>query len=538
MQRGSGYVRPHLGHDRTLGRFRATMGLVTAMAVLTCGAIEVESAHAGTYVMRNCSVPGHPNAPLRPWTTDRGLNTTVAESCAGGGGVSFGFPGTHEMSMGYGSAVGVARPANGPQSEIRLIKASLWYTARLAGPGPGVNVYAYENHGSDTHAPWLVTGQPGAESLSFEQQLSPTTVRYSVAITCGPALGPVTDAVCVPEHETPFEVRGMEVTLSEDTPPSVLPLRGTLSAGGVQSGVRDLTYAASDPQSGLATVEVMLGDTVATRHDLAARCSYSDFTACPATDDGTLEVDTRSVPNGSYQLALRVRDAAGNERMVRGERLVDVVNQPTPVAEAPYAIAAKFKGSSRTTLTVPYGRRASLQGTLRHGSEPVAAGVPIDVLERADRRGAREKRTRTIVTKAGGAFSLGLATTRRSRVVRLAFGSTGAARVVSKALRLRVRAASRLRASLHGRVIRFSGTVLSRPISKRGKRVRMEGRSPGSAWTPFRNLRTDKAGRFSGTYRLRVRRPGVRLKIRAVVPTEAGYGYVSSPSPAVTLRVR
>ncbi len=51
----------------------------------------------------------------------------------------------------------------------------------------------------------------------------------------------------------------MEVTLSEDMPPSVLPPAGTLLSDGPQSGVRTLTYAASDPQSGLAKVEVLLG---------------------------------------------------------------------------------------------------------------------------------------------------------------------------------------------------------------------------------------------------------------------------------------
>jgi hypothetical protein len=66
----------------------------------------------------------------------------------------------------------------------------------------------------------------------------------------------------------------------------------------------------------------------------------------------------------------------------------------------------------------------------------------------------------------------------------------------------------------------------------------MEGRSPGSAWTVFKELRTDRQGRFSGRYRLRVRRPGVVLKIRAVVPREDGYGYLGSHSRAVSLRVR
>ena len=75
-------------------------------------------------------------------------------------------------------------------------------------------------------------------------------------------------------------------------------------------------------------------------------------------------------------------------------------------------------------------------------------------------------------------------------------------------------------------------------MPKGGKRVQMEGRSPGSAWTAFKDVRTDEKGRFSGTYRLRVRRPGVLLRIRAVVPSETGYGYIGSRSRAVSLRVR
>ncbi len=51
-------------------------------------------------------------------------------------------------------------------------------------------------------------------------------------------------------------------------------------------------------------------------------------------------------------------------------------------------------------------------------------------------------------------------------------------------------------------------------------------------------MRTNRKGGFSGTYRLRVRRPGVALKIRAIVPSENGYGYLGSRSRAVILRVR
>jgi hypothetical protein len=143
-----------------------------------------------------------------------------------------------------------------------------------------------------------------------------------------------------------------------------------------------------------------------------------------------------------------------------------------------------------------------------------------------------------VKTKADGSFSAALVTTRPSRTVRLAYRPSADSQVVSRILKLRVRAGSRVRASLRGRMVRFSGRVLSRPVPRAGKRVVMEGRSPGSAWTVFETLRTDRNGRFSGTYRLRVRRPGVTLRIRAVVPREDGYDYLGSRSRAVSFRVR
>ncbi len=534
-----GVGRLRYGHDDNSGRRRSTLALVAGIAVLVQGVLCASLARAGTYVLRSCSVPGYPDAPLGPWRADGRPNVPAVDDCANGGGLSFSFTGTHELSPGLGPGIEIALPYSGPQSEIKLVKASMWYAARLAGPGQELSIVANRDLSNDTHPPWVVTGSPGAENLSFEQDLSPTRIRrYTVSMNCGPPLGPFAPEPCVSDHAIPFVIRGMELTLNEDIPPTVVTPYGTILAGGPQSGVRNLSYAASDAQSGLAKVEVLLGDTVVKSHDLTPRCFYVDLTVCPASDDGTLEVDTRGVPNGSYALAVRVRDAAGNVRLVPGDRAVDVANTLPAERVLPYAIDAKFKDSSRATLTVPYGRRTSIRGRLLQGSHPVGAGRPIEVLERADRRGAHEKRTRTVMTKADGSFSIGIATSRPSRLVRLAYHPHNANRTVSRALRLRVRAASRVRATLRGRLVRFSGRVLSGPLPRGGKRVQMEGRSPGSAWTTFKRLRTDKSGRFSGLYRLRVRRPGVMLKIRAVVPSERGYGFITARSRDVTLRVR
>ena len=524
---------------------RASKTIALAVGVVLTGAIGVQPAHAGTYVMRNCNVPGHGYSASHPWqqTGNRVPNVALVDACATGGGWGVTIGGSREMGGGYSAGINIQKPT-GSRSQIKFVKLVLWYAARLAGSGQPLHFYSGDVRSDGVFHPGLYNVPPGSENLMAEQQLSPETKGVQIGIKCGPD-GVVSPEPCVPAHDVPLLIRGMEVTLSEDVPPLVLPLAGTLIAAGPQGGIRTLTFSASDAQSGLLKIDVFLGETLVASHDLTPRCSYSDFTVCPASDDGTLQIDTRAVANGAHRLAVRVLDAAGNERMVYGDSAVQVVNEPSlaPLTKVPtptptYALSAHFKGSSRATLTVPYARRVSVTGRLTQGSQPIDAGTVIELLERRDRRGAREVRRARVKTKADGSFSAVVTTRRPSRRIRLAFRPAGGSRIVSRTLKLRVRAASRVRASLRGSVVRFSGRVLSGPIPKAGKRVLMEGRAPGSAWTAFKSLRTDRKGRFSGAYRLRVRRPGVTLKIRAVVRSEGGYGYLSSRSRAVTLRVR
>jgi len=514
-----------------LRRRRGQFGLAATITVLLLGVLAAESARAGTYVMRNCNVPGYPHALIGPWVTfpkPGALSpVTVMDACATGGGVSF-ITDTGSVPSGGEAGISLSKPS-GPRSQITFVKAVVWYAARLGG---GPLLVVARDWAGGTRRQLLNTGPPGSENLMAELPLGPSTVSVDFYVWCDI----VTDLPCAPVPTVPLLIRGIEVTLTEDVPPIVLQPAGTLLEGGPQSDVRTLMYAASDAQSGLAKVEVRLGDTVVARRDLTPRCHYSDLTVCPATHDETLQIDTRGVPNGFHRLALRVQDAAGNERVADVVEPIEVANAPATTAST-FELAVKFKGSSRTTLTVPYGRRVSLRGVLTHESQP-SAGAQIEVLKKLHRPGAREVSAGRAVSNADGSFSLALPTTRPSRTLRLMYRPVGGGEVLSRALKLRVRAALRVRASLRGRTVRFSGTVLSGPIPKRGKRVLMEGRSPGSAWTKFRTLRTDRKGRFLGTFRLRVRRPGVALKVRAVVPNETGYGYVTARSRAVTMRVR
>ena len=171
----------------------------------------------------------------------------------------------------------------------------------------------------------------------------------------------------------------MELTLREDVAPVVASPTGNLLDAGVQTGVRALTYAASDSQSGISKVEALLGETVVASRDVTAQCSYSDFTVCPDAQSETLQIDTRAVANGPHRLAMRVRDAAGNERLTHVETPVHVFNEAAPTAGSTesdavqvYGLSASFKGTSRSTLTVPYGQRVVVRGRLTQNLQPVA----------------------------------------------------------------------------------------------------------------------------------------------------------------------
>lgn len=556
---GTGYGSPRSRHSaRTCAAridnaqappFTRRVAHAAALAIVLTlsGAIGIQKASAGTYVMRNCNVPGYGSSSMQPWQSLSQPDdaVSVADACATGEGVKFVLGGSRPWGGHQGASVALLKPT-GLRSEIRFVKFVLWYAARLSGSGQSINFFTFHVDSAYAIHPGLFNPPPGSENVVAEQQVGPDTTDFRVGVECR-TLGvpPAADPPCAPANSVPLLVRGMEVTLREDVPPVILPPGGTLLSAGSQSGIRTLTYSASDPQSGLIKVDALLGDTVVGSHDLSPRCPGSDFTVCPASESGAFQVDTRAVANGSHPLTIRVKDAAGNQRVIHGEGAVEVANppgltqSPTTAGSVPtYALSARFKGRSSRTLTVPYGGRVSVSGYLTAGSAPVAAGTLLTIFEKRDRRGAREVPRARVKTKVDGSFVARLVTTRPSRTIRLVYRPAEGNQVTSRALKLRVRAGSRVRASLRGRILRFSGRVLSAPLPKAGKRVVMEGRSPGSAWTPFKRLRTDRKGRFSGTYRLRVRRPGVRLKVRAVVPSQAGYGYLGSRSRTVTLRVR
>jgi|GEM_PF-2109912 len=527
-------------HDRDP---RGVAVLATILVLAGASLASPSRASAGTYVMRNCSVPGAPSAVAGPWRATATQTLNAVDACGTGGGLGFTFFGIdHHMPVWSRSTLILERPTDGPQAAISIGEMRLWVATRLASPGnlsarvstlpiaSGTTIIRIDAPGS---------GVPTIYSLAPSPELADGVGVVVECIEQHLARNAASGMDCYPSHDTPLLLVGSEITLSEAVAPTA-SLGEPLRDDGPQAGLRSLSYVASDAESGVASVELLLGDAVVATNDLRPRCAHADFAACPVRDEGSLSFDTRAVPHGDHQLRIRVRDAAGNEHVVARETPLHVAD---PDASSPTStrgqrrVTAGFAGSSRSTLTVPYGRRITIRGRVVDAANNGVADARVDVLERASGQRAPEVAAGSALTRADGTYSYELAGNSPPREVRVVH-TADANTVASTSLTLRVKAAARLHASLRGTAIRFSGRVLTRPLPQAGKLVRLEGRAPGFRWSRFATIRSDRLGRFSGRYRLPVRRPGVRLQIRVDVPAERGYAYLGYRGPPVTLRVR
>lgn len=306
------------------------------------------------------------------------------------------------------------------------------------------------------------------------------------------------------------------------------------------------TYTANDPQSGVAHVSVFVGKTEAGAVDFAAQCEFAALAACPVSRSGSIAVDTRKLADGIYPVSLRVSDAAGNEQTIQAVSAIQIRNVTPPalpeagsvLASSGVQLSVAFAASRRPTLTVGYGRRVVVRGRLVRDDGVGVPGAQIEVEQTPTLSGAQVLRG-AVVTASDGTFAFTAPRGATSRVLTFAYGANpGGATAVSQRLRLRVKASATLRIALKGSVVRYRGRVLSKPLPRSGKLVELQGRAPGSAWTTFARHRTNRRGDFSGRYRLRIRRPGVRLNFRVRVPAERAYPFVAHAGRVVTRIVR
>ncbi len=518
-------------------RRRAWRATTAAVAVLAAGLLATEPSVAGTYVMRTCNVPGYAAAPIGPWSSKPTPDVAMVDGCVADRGLSFELSVSRNMTYPSTASLDLAVPAD---RATAIERVRVWASTRLSATA---GLLSAEIRATQVSGAVNLGGLGDVAEVVNEVPIPERSTAVQLMLRCRGSDRPAIRALeyCVANEAAPLRIHGIEATIREDVPPTGSATGGSLLGDKLVSALRTLDYSTADQESGVARIEALLGGTIVAARDLGSRCAYADFAACPRSDRDTLVVDTRGVVDGRHALTLRTIDAAGNRH---DESLGSIDVQNGSAAEPGGGIGlgaaglaqltAGFGGSLRPALIVPFGRRVAVRGRLTSSSGAAIARAQVDVFQRSTLAGANEVASGQAQTRADGRFTFKLAPRRPSRTVRLAYGAIAS----SPLLNIRVRAGASLKATLHGTVVRYSGRVLSRPLPRGGKLVRLEGRAPGFAWTKFATLRSDRLGRFAGRYRLRARRPGVRVQIRVRVPVERGYPYLTFTGRQVTLRVR
>ncbi len=479
----------------------------------------------GVYKLYTCNAPGRVSSTssTAPWTARLdGLHTYFYDDCRFGGsfGIGLNLPTMRRESS---AMLALERPAAGPKAAIGIVRYKTWITAELWGSGSP----AFVDQGG-------AFGPPGGSNPDASPWLSAPLSLSNAGIYIRLKCSGGAPSDCTLGSAKPLQVRGVEADLYEDVPPLVEFESGTLLDGTSTDPHRTLSYSATDQESGVARIELLIGDRVVGTHDLDASgetCPHTDLSACPSRYAGDFVVGSAAIPPGDHSVSLRVSDAAGNRRVVTSPTRVRSGSTSSP-ASTPSAstgalpqLIASFK-NSLSKYTTSFGKAARVRGRLVDAGGNALARARIRIREKPD-RGGTGARKRFVITDPEGKFSYIASGRQSSRALQLDYlGIPGSERpVATKRLHLSVRTASSFSVSLRGVRVQYWGRVLARPIPKGGKRVYVQGRATGGRWKRFAMRATDSSGRFSGRYRLRVYRPGVRLQFRLELPRQPGYAF-------------
>jgi hypothetical protein len=268
-------------------------------------------------------------------------------------------------------------------------------------------------------------------------------------------------------------------------------------------------------------------------------------------------------PDGPYEFRATGYDAAGNSasNLAGGGAPLTLHNPVKRVARLAFGFGgaqglvlprcARSDGSRRchravihsfarrpVTRAVPCCHGSVVGGRLADPAGQPLAGQTIEVVETFAGGARRRTRATPVTTDPDGYFRARLGPG-PSRTVSVEFAGTHRlTRAAGRSLRLRVRAAVRLRVStsrvlVGGAPVVFSGQIVhpETKIPPRGLPVELEFRLPGMAWNQFRTVQSDAAGRFAYPYSFSDDdSAGVRFLFRAFVPATGGWPFAPANS--------
>ena len=353
-----------------------------------------------------------------------------------------------------------------------------------------------------------------------------------------------------------------------------------------RSDPRLVTVAASDRTSGLAD-----GGRIQLRRVAPSNGGWITLRTTREDDRYFAHVDNATLPEGDYEFRAFVPDQAGNEatattdrdgheeivhigptqigpyltitpaeggppessrnpqdaKATIGTRLSATALQRTVAKKKCTRSKRKNKKCPRSAtsdsyvheLRVPFGKRASIAGTLATASGLPIAGAEITVLARPAMAGGDYAAEAAVRTDTAGQFRYS-APPGSGRTLDFHYRGDDTYKHADDQVTLRVPAAATIRASRHavrnGRRVHFSGKLRGRPYPAKGKVLDLQA-FYRHKWRTFATPRASLSGRWAYRYRFQATRGTVLYKFRIRVRATSDYPYELGYSKVTRVRV-
>jgi hypothetical protein len=297
---------------------RWILALVATVAATVAAAGATAAPARADYTVAFCQN----GTAAAPWTNGvfaAGGFAGILDGCGSGQGISF-----LSSEMTPGSTIGAEVDA--PPGTV-LTHATLGFHSPDVTGGQSPNLqFGYGGI--------VLTAQPLGDDhsgTSLDSAL-PATSNFVLRLFCGGA------GTCPPPPgNVVVTIGAMDLTLHDTGLPAVQATGGTLAGDATVRGVQPIVYSATDAGSGVARVTASIGSTLL--GTATSACQPASLAPCPPTVSGTLALDTRLIPDGTYPLILTAADDSGNPASVQ----VSTVTVANHSGSAPVTVAPKAR---------------------------------------------------------------------------------------------------------------------------------------------------------------------------------------------------
>lgn len=256
-------------------------------------------------------------------------------------------------------------------------------------------------------------------------------------------------------------------------------------------------------------------------------------------------IDDEHLPDGTYDVRVRVTDAAGNARIADAKTDGAPATVVLPLRLATRLRAGVVRGHGRhahlaSTASVSYGRLVRVRGRIVTPEGNPLQDVVVQAFTHVSDTSLPPHLVATVKTSRTGRFSF-LVRRGPNRDVRVRYDGDPHIRAATGLVTLNVRSRTSMRPSrrhlVNGEAVRFRGRIRTGRIPSSGKLVELQVWVRGK-WRTFATTRAPVTGRWRYVYRFDGTRGRQTYRFRARVPRESGYPFITGRSKVVRVHVR